>query len=305
MAIGLTFRPKDRAEGQARQGCFGLAFLAFGSLLVWAGYHLQGWDSPVLLIGAVLDAMGLWVLLGRLAFPRVDPLRVLGGVLCAALGLGCLAGGVFFVLTGAWQGLGLLPFGALWLLGAAMVFNVQHRLLRRWLPEDARDKAIGGGVAITCGMIIVPMIIANPSGMSEGVPLFVGVAAGGAFFLAGVLLIGDATRLMPSGGILYNVVVALLVTDFGLVSFVFPPSALFVAVIAVQVWVGVYRKIHEKVTGRDPLGALSQAKQFGVGCLVALVLALVIVLLAWLNRPTPPPENLPLEAPPSMNSPSP
>jgi low affinity Fe/Cu permease len=157
-----------------------------------------------------------------------------------------------------------------------------------------RDRAalFGGAAALVVGLALIVLVLANPESMADGVPLWIGVAAGGVFALAGVLVIRGA----KSGGSRHDfateVLVAVFVSVFAAVSMIFPPGGIFVAWLAVTCWIGVYRRIHERVTGRDPLAGSSDGKQLGLGCLVTILLILGVVLAAWLTGDRPPPEPL-------------
>jgi hypothetical protein len=161
-----------------------------------------------------------------------------------------------------------------------------------------RGKQIFGGILATLvGGALVAAVALHPEGMADGVPLVVGIVAGGAFLLAGLVVLGHGTRWMPDGGLLHRVLVALLLTCFAGASSVFPPALLLVGTIAILGWMGVWRKLHEIAFGRDPMGGMSQEKQLGVGCLVTLGLIGAVALVVWIRKPDPPPPPLPAEAP--------
>jgi hypothetical protein len=159
-----------------------------------------------------------------------------------------------------------------------------------------RHQVFGAILATAVGAALLALVLAAPEGLSEGVPVFVGVAAGGTFLLAGLVLLGHATGWVADGGLLHRVLVALLLTCFAGVAAVFPPSLLFVGVIAVLGWIGVYRRVHERAFGRDPMGGMSQEKQLGVGCLATLALLGGIALVVRLRRPSQPAPSPPLPA---------
>ena len=164
-----------------------------------------------------------------------------------------------------------------------------------------RGQLFAGAGAMLLGLLLMVMVIGDPAFMSEGVPLWIGVAAGGVFFLAGVLVLRSATKGGPVGDIVNTTLVAVLVSAFAAVSMIFPPSGILVGYFAVLCWILVYRRVHERVTGRDPLGGWSDRKQLGLGCLVTITLILAVILVAWLvtHRPLPElllPERMPGEA---------
>ena len=160
-------------------------------------------------------------------------------------------------------------------------------------------KALAAGIAtMVVGAGIMAATSFNPSMMSEGVHWIIGAIAGFVFFLAGVLVVRQATRQGQAVQIVDSLLVAVLITAFAAVACIFPPSAVIVAALAVQAWVAVYRQIHAKIWGRDPLGHLSQEKQLGVGCLVYLLLLVIAAVIFWQVRSAPPPVPLSPEAPP-------
>lgn len=160
---------------------------------------------------------------------------------------------------------------------------------RGFTPMAGRDRGVllGGAAALLLGLALIVLVLANPESMSEGVPPWIGVAAGSVFFLAGVLVIRGAKRGGSQDDFVTKVFVAVFVSVFAAVSMIFPPGGIFVAWLAVTCWIVVYRRIHQRVTGRDPLAGSSDAKQLGLGCLVTILLVLGVVLAAWTARDRP------------------
>lgn len=168
----------------------------------------------------------------------------------------------------------------------------------RWTSHLAgrhRGAMIGGAVALLLGLFVMVMPMLDPSWLSEGVPLWIGVSAGAVFFLSGLLVLGSATRGAAAGDLATTILTAVLVTAFAAVSTIFPPGAIFVVYFAVLCWIAVYRQVHARVTGRDPLAGLSDRRQLGLGCAVTIALILLAVLVAWIIRNRPPAEGLLLE----------
>jgi hypothetical protein len=146
-----------------------------------------------------------------------------------------------------------------------------------------------GGLVALFGLGLTWAIYRHPEGMSEGVPHWVGLAAGFAFALAGLMVasqsFGPGTR---ADGLLPRLLVALLLTAFAAASMIFPPGGLLVAYMAVHVWIGVYASIHQAVTGRDPMAGMSDRRQFALGCLVFVVLLLALAIgWRWRARLAP------------------
>ena len=150
-----------------------------------------------------------------------------------------------------------------------------------------RGATIGGALALLFGLFVMVMPVLDPSFLSEGVPQWIGVSAGAVFFVAGLVVLRSATR-GAADDLVNTVLVAVLLTAFAAVSMIFPPGAIFVVYFAVLCWIAVYRQIHARVTGRDPLGSLSDGRQLGLGCVVTIALILVVVLVAWLMKDRPP-----------------
>jgi hypothetical protein len=142
---------------------------------------------------------------------------------------------------------------------------------------------IGGATAILFGLFVMVMPLVDPSFLSEGVPRWIGVSAGAVFFLTGLLVLRSTTHRGAAHDLANTILVAVLVTAFAAVSMVFPPSAVFVGYLAVLCWMQVYRQVHAHVTGRDPLAGVSDGRHLGLGCLT-IVVALVVVLAAWLMK---------------------
>jgi hypothetical protein len=164
------------------------------------------------------------------------------------------------------------------------------------MAQTRSVQLFGGIVATLVGGAILLMVALNPDMMSEGVSPWVGILAGGVFFLTGVILVGSATRWLRNDGLVSRLLVASLLTSIAAVAMVFPPGGIVAAFLAVHGWIAVYRWLHKRVTGNDPMGSMSQEKQFGVGCLVYLALVLLLVLGLWLGGRFDP-EPLPAEQP--------
>jgi hypothetical protein len=138
---------------------------------------------------------------------------------------------------------------------------------------------LGGSAGIAAGLALAGLVMADPSGLSRGVPPWVGVGAGGVFFLAGVLILAGGR-----GGLAGPLVVAIFLSLFAAISLaLFPPGGLVVAYVAVQGWIAVYRQLHQWITRRDPLAGASDTRLLGVGCVVFLVLLLLVLAVAWLS----------------------
>ncbi len=131
------------------------------------------------------------------------------------------------------------------------------------------------------GIAIAVLIAADPSRMAAGVSPWVGIAAASVFFLAGAIMVGHESGLLGSHQVLASVVLAIFMTVFAAVSMIFPPGGIFVVFLAVNAWIQVYRAVHQALTGRDPFAGMSQEKQLGIGCIVFLLLALLVVVLVW------------------------
>jgi len=245
------------------------------------GYREFAFGGPFL-PGLALAAVGAGLIVAAIRFPAVDVLRAFGGVVTAVIGVGCVIGGL---VAAAWHGLGflrLVPMGLLWLVGAALCFDLPRRLAASGRHRaDEVSRILGGSAALFAGLAIAGQILADPSGMSKGVSLWAGIAAGGVFFLAGVLIIASGRD-----GLLGPVMVAVFLSLFATLSLaLFPPGGLFVAFLAIQGWIAAYRKLHQWATGRDPLAGMSDERLFGVGCLVFLVLLLLAGGALWLASP--------------------
>jgi hypothetical protein len=161
-----------------------------------------------------------------------------------------------------------------------------------------RGATIAGALALLFGLFVMASALLDPSFLSEGVPRWIGVSAGAVFFLTGLVVLRSATGGGAAVDLVNTILVAVLVTAFAAVSMVFPPGALFVVYFAVLCWIAVYRQIHTRVTGRDPLAGVSDARHLGLGCAVTIVLILVVVLAVWLMKDPAPavpllPERMP------------
>jgi len=155
-----------------------------------------------------------------------------------------------------------------------------------------RAHLIGGALISILGLGIMVMSLVDPSSLSEGVPPWIGVGAGGAFLMAGLAAAWSSIRSGNPDGLVPRALAALLLSMFALAAMIFPPSGLFVGFLAVLAWIHVYRRIHERVTGRDPLLGTSNAKLAGLGCLVTTLLILLVILVVWLLHDRPPREPL-------------
>lgn len=151
---------------------------------------------------------------------------------------------------------------------------------------EGRDRGamFAGAVALLIGAFVMVSALLDPSFLSEGVARWIGVSAGAVFFLTGVLVLKSTMHRGAGHDLTNTILVAVLVTAFAAVSMVFPPSAVFVGYLAVLCWMEVYRRIHARVTGRDPLAGVSDGRHLGLGCAVTIVLILVLVLAAWLMK---------------------
>ena len=144
-----------------------------------------------------------------------------------------------------------------------------------------RGQILAGGVVLLVGLFFMLMSLGDPSMLSAGVPRFVGVGAGGAFFMAGVVVV--RTAIVGAVDDLVNrVLAATLLSAFAAASMIFPPSGLFVGFLAVLGWIFVYRRLHERATGHDPFAGWSDGRQIGFGCLVTIILCAVVFLVSWL-----------------------
>ena len=125
-------------SGKGRNLVFGIALLAFGLLMAWVAR--EDGNRELYWVAGGLTAAALWLLLGGLVFKGVDTLRVLGGVVCLVLGLGCLGLAVWIVVQALPGKLvlaplgALIPIGLLWLVGAELTRPGGAPTRRRSLP---------------------------------------------------------------------------------------------------------------------------------------------------------------------------
>lgn len=248
---------------------FGTLLALFGSLIAYAGFREYGFGGPFG-PGLALAAVGVGLAGATFRYPAVDVMRVFGGIVAGVLGVGLVAGGLVGAALRGPALLPLVPMGFVCLVAAAFCFDVPRRLQAAGpLGEDGASRMLGGSAAIYAGLAIAGQVMTDPSGMSPGVSLWVGVAAGGVFFLAGVLIVAGARQ-----GLLGPLAVALLLSLFAALALVlFPPGGIVVAFLAVLGWLEVARTIHHRVTGRDPFAGMSDERRLGIGCLVFLALA--------------------------------
>jgi hypothetical protein len=196
-------------------------------------------------------------------------MRLLGAGLCGAAALACLGIGGAALVRGQWQGVWVILVGALWGLGVVMVLDLHEQLLRR-LPSGGRNEVLGGAVALLAGSVLLVQTVTTGGAASIGLA----VAAASVFLLVGVLLLASGLGWLAGDGLVRRLLVAVLLSVFTAIAMLFPPGALIVAVFAASAWIAVYRRIHERATGCDPMAGLSDAKQLGVAALVVLVLLL-------------------------------
>lgn len=260
-------------DGSNRGGAivFGVALALFGAFVAYAGYRDYEYGGPFL-PGLAVAIVGVVLLVAGIRFPAVDVLRVFGGVVAAIAGVGCVVVGLVAGVVGGPRYLPIVPMGFMWLVGAAVCFDLPGRLAARGRRRaDDVSRLLGGAAAISAGLAIAGQVATD--GVSKGVPPWAGVAAGGVFFLAGVLIVASGR-----GGLAGALTLAVFLSLFAALSLaLFPPGGLVVAFVAVQAWIAVYRKLHEWVTGSDPLAGTSDERLLGLGCLVYLALVLLVV----------------------------
>jgi hypothetical protein len=301
MKFGLKLvRQRDPSavrESRQSAGCFGSALLGFGGVIAWAGVHDHGIGSAVSLVGLGLIVAGGAIGVVPWLVPGVDSLRLFAALVTAGLSIACLVLAGFAAADGAWGPLGLLlPVAGLWGLATVMCLESVVRL-----PLDAgrRTPLLGGTAALLAGLAIAAQ--ANVAGVSAGVPRWVGTLAGLPFLLVGIVILGGALGLLRDG-VLQRLLVALLVSALAAVAVgVGGPLGLVLVALSGLPWVAVYRAVHERLWGRDPLAGRGDTTQLGFGCLVGLVLAGLVAF--GLRRASQPPP--PLEAPPVASPPAP
>ncbi len=258
------------ANGGSSRGALlyvGLALTAFGLSLAWL-FHKGIEDLRA--IGLVIAGSGVWIAgLHRLVRRRARGLAVMGGLF---VGWG-VVGGIAAAHSRFWIGAlvcAVLLFVGLLLLGVVPLPAWAQRAVAPFRKIGVALVPMGAGLAI--------IAIGLGGGASEGVPTFVPVAAGLAFFFAGV-----GAVFYQSGGqdtVLTRIFSALLVTAFAAAAVVFPPSLLFMAPIAVLSWIAVVRLVVEKRTGTDPLAKWSDGQLLGLGCGVTVVIGILIIGLS-------------------------
>jgi hypothetical protein len=243
----------------------GLALTAFG--LAVAGLAVHKGDAEMPPIGLVIAGSGAWIAgLHRFVRHRAPGLAIAGG-LFAGWGV---VGGIAAARSRSWFGAvvcATLLFAGLLLLGVVPLPAWGQRAV-------AAVRRMGWGL-LPMGVGLFIVAVGLGGGASKGVPTFVPVAAGLAFFFAGVL-----SSLHTSGGgdtVVSRILGALLMTSFASTAVIFPPSLLFMAPIAVLSWVAVVRLVVEKRTGTDPLARWSDGQQLGLGCGVSLAIVTLIV----------------------------
>ena len=247
----------------------GLFLTAWGLLLAWMAYS-KG-EAVLLEIGLVVSGSGAWIAgLHRLVRSHSAGRSVPGGLLLGWGVVGILAAipshswiaalVCVLVLSAGLAVLGVLPLPA-WAHSALAALG-----------------RIGPGLAVMgVGLFFVGVGLAG--GASEGVPAFVVVAAGLAFFLAGAF-VAFYQRGSPDS-VLTRVLAALLVTSLATAGVVFPPSLLATAPLAVLSWIAVFRLVVQNRTGRDPLANWSDGRVLGLGCGITVTLVIVAAALLY------------------------
>ena len=245
----------------------GLALTAFGLSLAFL-FHKGIEELPA--IGLVMAGSGVWIAgLHRLVRRRAPGLAVSGGLF---VGWG-VVGGVAAARNRFW--IGVLVCAALLFVGLLLLGVVPLPAWGQRAVGAVRRMGIG---LLPMGVGLFIVAVGLGGGASEGVPMFVPVAAGLAFFFAGV---GSAFE--GRDAVVSRILGALVVTSFAAVTVIFPPSLMFMAPFAVLSWIGVVRLVVEKRTGRDPLARWSEGQVLGLGCGVTLLIAILIVGLFQLR----------------------
>lgn len=264
----------------------GIFLSAWGLLLGWMG-HARG-DDALIGPGLAVAASGVWIAgLHKLVRSRPTGLAIAGG-LCA--GWGAIGG-----LAAAWHRswIGAVVCAAI-LVAGLLLLGVLPRPAWAQKPIAVLRRIAFGLPFMAGGLVFVAVGIGG--GASEGVPAFVPVAAGLAFFCAGLLAALSGTEIQD--GLLTRTLVALVVSALATAGVVFPPSLLFTTPMAVLCWIAVARALVEWRSGRDPLAGWSDARVLGLGCGISVLLVILLIgsvqLRSCAPRPGPRP---PAEAP--------
>jgi low affinity Fe/Cu permease len=139
-------------------------------------------------------------------------------------------------------------------------------------------------------------LLAIGGAQSEGVPQLVLVAAGITILLAGVMV--TLARTGRSDTILFQIVAALVATGLASTAVVFPPGLCISGFVVVAIWIGVIRRVIEKLRGRDPLAGWSDQRVMGLALAVTVLLVLTVAGVLWQrSHALPPAVRLPAEAP--------
>lgn len=294
MSLGVRVVGSGSSARESRRsaGCFGSTLIALGCVVCWAGVRDHGWASTLSLVGVGLLLVGWAIALVPWIFPGVESVRLFGAVVTGALALGCLVLAGVAATRGEWKPVLLLvPIGLLWGVGTALCLEPE---LGRRIRSGRQSRLLGGLAALLAGLAISALVALG--GVSEGVPAWVGAIAGLPFLLVGLLLLGDLFG-WRGGGLVHQILVALLFSSMAAVA-VGAVGGLGLAAVLVSgpAWLAVYRTLHRRWRGRDPLEGRPESTQLAAGCLVGLLLALVVVGAFWLaSRPPAPPS--PAEAP--------